>query len=405
MTSTVLLKPLSDLVDVFGGGTPSKKEQSYWKGSIPWVSPKDMKRWEIHDTIDHVSRSAVTETACKLVEPPAVLMVVRGMILIHSVPVAISRVPLAINQDLKALVPREGVDPDYLAFMVAGAAPELLARVDIAGHGTRRLPTEAWTSLKIRVPAMAEQRRIVARVRDCLERIDEIGGLRDAMVAEGAAVVSSFVTERARLLRTQYAVRTIEQIVAGRSGAMASGPFGSQLKHSEFVADGHLVISIPNVQRHRFDPVRRWMVSDETLTRLGRFRVEPHDLLITVMGTVGRCCAVPEDIGTAVTSKHVYRIRLPRDVVSPLYASLLVNFDREISSRLQGRATGGVMPGLNSTKLKELRIPLPPIPVQEALVEVVDQITGIEEIARHAGAKPELQLRTALLRNAFAGEL
>jgi type I restriction enzyme, S subunit len=69
---------IGDLVDAFGGGTPSKKEASYWEGDIPWVSPKDMKRWELHDALDHISAKAIEQSACKLIEPPAVLLVVRA---------------------------------------------------------------------------------------------------------------------------------------------------------------------------------------------------------------------------------------------------------------------------------------------------------------------------------------
>ena len=53
MTSPAHMKRIGDLARIVGGGTPSKKNPSYWRGSIPWVSPKDMKRWEIHDAIDH----------------------------------------------------------------------------------------------------------------------------------------------------------------------------------------------------------------------------------------------------------------------------------------------------------------------------------------------------------------
>jgi hypothetical protein len=172
--------PLADLVDAFGGFTPSKKKASYWRGTIPWVSPKDMKRWEIEDAADHVSASAVAETSCKLIPAPAVLLVVRGMILAHSVPVAISRVPVAINQDMKALRPRDGVDAEYLALVLAGARETLLTRVDIAGHGTRRLPAEAWASLKVPVPDITEQRRILKRALAAVSRVAELKKLHEA---------------------------------------------------------------------------------------------------------------------------------------------------------------------------------------------------------------------------------
>lgn len=84
--------PLRELVTVRGGGTPSKKDPTLWGGEIPWVSPKDMKSREIERSIDYITKRATQESSAKLVDPGAVLVVVRGMILAHTVPSAILRV-------------------------------------------------------------------------------------------------------------------------------------------------------------------------------------------------------------------------------------------------------------------------------------------------------------------------
>jgi type I restriction enzyme, S subunit len=74
-----------------GGGTPDKGNIEYWNGEIPWVSPKDMKSSEIIDTEDHITKAGLDSSAAKLVEPGAVLIVMRSGILRHSIPVAINR--------------------------------------------------------------------------------------------------------------------------------------------------------------------------------------------------------------------------------------------------------------------------------------------------------------------------
>ncbi|MBD2518885.1 restriction endonuclease subunit S [Nostoc sp. FACHB-973] len=77
-------QPLRELVTVQGGGTPSKQNPFFWEGSIPWISPKDMKRREINDSIDHISEEATLKSPAKLLETGSVLIVVRGMILAHT---------------------------------------------------------------------------------------------------------------------------------------------------------------------------------------------------------------------------------------------------------------------------------------------------------------------------------
>ena len=104
-----------------GGGTPSKARDDFWNGSIPWVSPKGMKVDYLSDAQLSITEAAIAHSAANLIEPDSVLFVVRGMILAHSFPIAVTRVPLAINQDMKALVPKK---PDM--------APILLVRFQVA---------------------------------------------------------------------------------------------------------------------------------------------------------------------------------------------------------------------------------------------------------------------------------
>ncbi|MEW6595763.1 MAG: restriction endonuclease subunit S [Thermodesulfobacteriota bacterium] len=88
-----------------GGMTPEKGNPEYWNGEIPWVSPKDMKKEIIADSEDHITSTALNDTGIGLVPPQNVLIVVRGMILAHTFPVAMTAGQVTINQDMKALVP------------------------------------------------------------------------------------------------------------------------------------------------------------------------------------------------------------------------------------------------------------------------------------------------------------
>lgn len=145
-------KPLGQLADFVSGATPSKDRGDYWSGSVPWVSAKDMKSLEITETIDHISKAALRETNIKPISPGAVLIVVRGMILAHTVPIALNRVTLTINQDLKALVPIGPLPAEFLQWALLSQHQNLLGLVSIAAHGTRKLDTEALMTLPIPIP-------------------------------------------------------------------------------------------------------------------------------------------------------------------------------------------------------------------------------------------------------------
>jgi len=178
---------LGYVVTATGGHTPDTGNPMYWHGDIPWVTPKDMKRRQIFGAIDHVAELALEETGLHLIDPGAVLIVVRGMILAHTFPVAVTRVPVTINQDMKALLPNEDSSGDFLAYLLEGISGGFLSLVEEAAHGTRRLQTELWKHLKVFLPADREQCQIVefldretakidaliAKVQEAIERLKE----------------------------------------------------------------------------------------------------------------------------------------------------------------------------------------------------------------------------------------
>ncbi len=174
------VQPLGDLVDVVSGATPSKKRSDYWIGNIPWVSPKDMKVEDISDSEDHLAESVLSETNIKMIPRESVLVVVRGMILVHTVPIRINSVPVTINQDMKALIPK-GVRAAYLRWALQSMHETLLKKVTTAGHGTRKLDTEHLVGMMIGVPPLALQDEFKERVNAAASIVGQHNGSREYM--------------------------------------------------------------------------------------------------------------------------------------------------------------------------------------------------------------------------------
>ncbi|MBK6514947.1 MAG: restriction endonuclease subunit S [Polyangiaceae bacterium] len=165
---------LRDLGGFLGGGTPSKANPGFWKGSLPWVSPKDMKRPYIEDAEDHISAAAVEGSAAKLIPAQSVLYVVRGMILAHSFPVAVTTREVTINQDMKALVLARPDLAEFVLLACQAAKARVLAKVERSSHGTCRLDSEDVELLPIAFPPLAEQKRIVAKVDQLMALCDDL---------------------------------------------------------------------------------------------------------------------------------------------------------------------------------------------------------------------------------------
>lgn len=165
---------LKDAGEARGGGTPSKSRPEFWLGDIPWISPKEMKRRYISESSSYITAQAIDNSSTRLIERPSVLFVVRGMILAHTFPVAVNLVPVTLNQDMKAITPHEGIDVDFLATILKGAEREMLSRIEVAGHGTRRLQTANWNSIKIPHLSLNEQKQIMDDVKRTEMLADEM---------------------------------------------------------------------------------------------------------------------------------------------------------------------------------------------------------------------------------------
>lgn len=190
--------PMKYLVRLQSGGTPSKERLDYWEGDIPWASAKDMKVDCLFDTEDHITEYAIEEGAAALVPSGAVVVVVRGMILAKTFPVALTMRDIAINQDLKAVMCGERLRPEFLAWYLRGTSDESLRRIDEAGHGTKALRMDAWTSLEFSLPSVDEQAEIAAFIGDAAKQFDslivEAGSAMTLLQERRAALISAAVT-------------------------------------------------------------------------------------------------------------------------------------------------------------------------------------------------------------------
>ncbi|HDU4012968.1 restriction endonuclease subunit S [Klebsiella variicola] len=165
-----------EIGEIKGGGTPSKNNSAFWEGDIPWVSPKDMKVDYISKSELSISQDAVQNSSVTLISEESLLFVVRGMILAHTFPVAISKKEVTINQDMKA-ISTDLYHPDFLIKMMQACSIRVLSLVDRSSHGTCKLVSDKLFSLVLPLPPLKEQLRISSEVdsfiNDC-EKLKKI---------------------------------------------------------------------------------------------------------------------------------------------------------------------------------------------------------------------------------------
>jgi len=175
---------LSSLVDIKGGGTPSKNRPEYWNGEIPWVSVKDFKSSVLSGASDCITQEGIDNSATSLI-PRGSLIVPTRMALGK---IAVNTVDLAINQDLKALIIKDikKVDRDYLLRCIESKSEEIIKQGK--GATVKGITLDVLNNLEIPLPPLETQKQIAAVLekadqlrKDCQQMEQELNSLAQSV--------------------------------------------------------------------------------------------------------------------------------------------------------------------------------------------------------------------------------
>lgn len=403
-----------DVGDWRGGGTPSKANSSFWTdGTIPWVSPKDMKRSHIAEAIDSITNDAIAGSATQLIPEGSVLVVTRSGILQHSLPVAANTVPVAINQDLKALTPHAGIEAEFVMRQLQADAQKILKTCAKSGTTVDSIDFDRLKDHEFRLPPLPEQRRIVAKV----------DGLT-ARTARARKELDRIPTLIARYKQRLLALAFSGELTAGwRADHGLQEPLPTTVDHlseglrygtaqkSYAEPKGVAVLRIPNVASGRIS-LEDLKYSELEPKEFAKLRLNEGDILVVrsngSVDLVGRPALVAGDAVGLAYAGYLIRIRPKHDVVIPKFLTLMLEAPAIRSIIEAGaRSTSGVN-NVNATELGALSIPLFDIDEQAEIVRRIESALGwLNRIAAdHAAAARLLpKLDAAILGKAFQGKL
>lgn len=158
-------KPIRQLGDVVGGGTPSREVPSFWRGTIPWVTPGEVSGEAskyLHDTMDHISASGLAGSGANLLPSGSLMVTTRATLGAR----AINAVPMATNQGFKSIIFRSTRDVDYYFHLFEKLKPELVRR----GSGTTFLEVSGTEFGAILVPNPSpDEKQQIAGILDALD--------------------------------------------------------------------------------------------------------------------------------------------------------------------------------------------------------------------------------------------
>lgn len=387
--------PLGELVDIRGGGTPRRDNPAYWNGNIPWATVKDFKTTEISKTLETISEPGVKESATSVI--PAGNIIVPTRMALGKV--AINRIDLAINQDLKALLihDRKRVDGEYLfRFLLSKSA-----YIEGQGKGAtvKGITLDVLRELEVPLPSLAEQKRIAA----ILNKADAIRRKRQqAIQLADKFMLSVFLDMFGDPVRNPmgWDERPLESVAEIRSGATKGRTF----------ADRRTVtlpyMRVANVQDGRIDTSDIQYI--EVLeSEVNRYSLQAGDLLLTEGGDpdkLGRGAVWYGDVAPCLHQNHIFAVRVFKNTVHPEFLSAQIASQRGKRYFLKvGKQTTGIAT-INKTVLSGYPALVPPMPLQQQYVKLLERVrSGKVRISN--SLEMGGQLFDSIAQRAFRGEL
>lgn len=247
--------------------------------------------------------------------------------------------------------------------------------------------------LKVDFPPLPEQRRISAI-------LDHAGALR----AKRRQVLAYLDSLTQSIFNDMFGNVKATSTVEAEASLIRTGPFGSQLLHSEFVDEGIAVLGLDNVVSNEFRWGQQRFITPAKYEKLKRYTVNPGDVLISIMGTTGRCVVVPEDIPTAINTKHICAITPDWSQIDPTFLRAAFLWHPDSLAHLRRQTKGSIMDGLNMGIIKSMPVPVPPLPEQQQFATQAERVAHQAHIVTRALSADD-ELFASLQSRAFRGDL
>ena len=301
---------------------------------------------------------------------------------------------------IKVLKPLPFLEQGFAFYTLLNAA----ARLKSKGYARH---FQEFSKLKIKIPPLPEQIRIVAKIEELFSELDK--GVENLHTAK----------QQLKVYRQALLKHAFEGKLTGatESSTWKTLPLGTLLEFltsgsrgwANYYADeGDIFIRAQNIKHDWLDLSDIAFVSLPERAEGLRTRVRKGDLLITITGAnVTKSALVETDPGTAYVSQHVALCR-PTEAILPKYLYWFVIAETAGRKQLNDMAYGAGKPGLNLENIRSVIVPLPELQQQEEVVELIeDKLSVIDQLENTitTSLQQAEALRQSILKKAFSGQL
>ena len=309
--------------------------------------------------------------------------------------------------------PGEQLNPRYLYFFCRHFNFRRLDK-------STTIPSLAKTdllSIEMPVPPLSEQKRIVARIEELFSELDsgvetlkktkqQLAVYRQAVLK---AAFEGRLTEQWRIRNKcscGWKTESIVSLVKQGKHSLKAGPFGSALKKDCYVPSGYKVYGQEQVIAGN-EEIGDYFISKAKYQELIACKVSPGDVLISLVGTVGKVLVLSTDCKEGVINPRLIKVSLDQNKMLPLFFKYYFESDY-LRSLYKSKAHGATMDVLNLGMIKELPFAWCPVIEQSQVIREIEQrlsvCDSIEKTVDAALQQAEA-MRQSILKKAFEGKL
>lgn len=390
---------LGKLCKIIGGGTPSKQNREFYTGNIPWATVRDMNSELILETEFKITNEAVSKSSTNIIKKGSLIIATR----VGLGKVCFAGTDVAINQDLKGIIVNDKISNKYLFFYFKNIEQFLIESG--TGATVKGVKLDLIKNLKIPLPPLPEQQRIVTKLDGLFAKIEQAMALLEDNIVHTKALMGSVLDEEFGRLAEKFQTKTLPEVVKKDRHSIKRGPFGSALKKSFFVEKGFKVYEQKNAIKNDFS-LGHYYIDDNKFEELIGFQIKPGDIIISCSGTIGKIAIAPKNIEKGIINQALLKISLDNSIISNNYFSYFFkNFVNQGELKTKGAAIKNIV---SVKELKKIPFAVPNIEEQKRVVKKIKNQENLFETLLNTQTQKLNHLKalkSSLLDQAFKGEL
>lgn len=425
MTFKLIERCIGDVAEIIGGGTPSSKVDEYYRGDIPWITPKDLSGYSdvyISQGSRNITELGLAKSSAKMLPKNAVLFTSRAPIGY----VALAETSVCTNQGFKSLIPKEDVlNYRFAYYLMKYYAPQIESSA--SGTTFKEISGGALKSFKVKIPESIDTQKGIA---DILFKIDSKISNNNAMNATLEKIAQrifkswfvDFEPVKANAegvpfdgLSPEIQALFPNELEESELGMIPKGWSISSLeninpamngfafKSSDWGDCGDRILKIGGVKGSVVDEERLGFVKSEVATEKNKFKLSLGDLVIGMTGYVGETSLIPDSKESIYLNQRV-------GVFREKYGSYIHTFTWALSktgvikSHCETYAKGSAQLNVSIKEIGQMKVIVPSSELLSSFANTISPIIN-KVVGNDANSKTLEKIRNALLPRLISGKI